>query len=54
MEITLSLTIEETNGVLIALAKMPYEQVQPLIDKIQRQAIPQVPQPPAQPEPEKE
>ena len=54
MEITLTLTIEETNTILVSLAKQPYEVVQPLIEKIQRQAIPQVPQPPAQPEPEKE
>jgi hypothetical protein len=42
MEIKLSLTIEEVNGVLQALGNMAYAQVAPLIDKIRSQAGPQV------------
>jgi hypothetical protein len=42
MEIKLSLTIEEVNGVLLALGNMPYSQVVPLVDKIRSQAGPQV------------
>lgn len=42
MGIKLDLTIAETNGVLGALAKQPYEAVVGLINKIQQQGIPQV------------
>ena len=42
MEIKLSLTIEEVNGVLQALGNMAYAQVAPLIDKVRSQAGPQV------------
>ena len=42
MSIKLDLTIEEVNGVLVALGKAPYEMAQPIIDKIKSQAIPQV------------
>jgi hypothetical protein len=42
MSIKLDLTIEEVNGVLMALGKAPYEMAQPIIDKIKQQAIPQV------------
>ena len=42
MSIQLDLEIEEVNGVLVALGNMPYAQVQPLIDKVRSQALPQV------------
>ena len=41
-EITLTLTVAETNGVLQALGQMPFAQVASLIQKIQQQAAPQV------------
>jgi hypothetical protein len=40
--IKLELTLEEVNGVLGSLGKMPYELAYPLIDKIKQQALPQV------------
>lgn len=43
-KIHLSLTINETNAVLFALAKQPYDTVAQLIDKIRNQALPQVPE----------
>ena len=45
--IKLELTLEEINGVLGSLGKMPYELAYPLIDKIKAQAIPQIPAPEA-------
>lgn len=42
MGIKLDLTIAETNGVLGALAKQPFEAVAALINKIQAQGAPQV------------
>lgn len=42
--IQLSLTINETNAILFALAKQPYDTVAQLIDKIRVQALPQVPE----------
>lgn len=42
-EITLHLSINETNAILLALAKLPYETVAQLIDKIRTQSLPQVP-----------
>jgi hypothetical protein len=42
MNINLELTIEEVNGILMALGKAPYEMAQPIIDKIKQQAMPQV------------
>ena len=42
MEIKLSLTVEEVNGVLQALGNMPYVQVAALVEKIRSQAAPQV------------
>ena len=42
MEIKLSLTIEELNGVMQALGNMPYVQAAPLVDKIRAQAQPQL------------
>ncbi len=42
MGIKLDLSIAETNGVLGALAKQPFEAVASLINKIQAQGAPQV------------
>lgn len=42
--INLELTINETNAILLALAKLPYETVAQLIDKIRAQSLPQVPE----------
>lgn len=41
MEINLSLSLEEVNGVLQALGTLPFAQVAPLIEKIRGQATPQ-------------
>jgi hypothetical protein len=41
--IKLDLTINEVNAVLLALAKLPYETVAPLVEKIREQRLPQVP-----------
>ena len=41
--IKLDLTINEVNAVLLALAKLPYETVAPLVEKIREQSLPQVP-----------
>ncbi len=37
------LSVEETNLILASLGKMSYEQVAALINKIQAQAVPQLP-----------
>lgn len=42
--IHLELTVNETNAILFALAKQPYDTVASLIDKIRGQALPQVPE----------
>ena len=42
--IKLELTIDETNAILFALAKQPYDTVARLIDKLRDQALPQVPE----------
>ena len=42
--IKLDLTINEVNAILLSLAKLPYETVAPLVDKIRDQALPQVPE----------
>ena len=42
--IKLDLTINEVNAILLSLAKLPFETVAPLIEKIREQAIPQVPE----------
>lgn len=42
--IKLDLTINEVNAILLSLAKLPFETVAPLIDKIRAQALPQVPE----------
>ena len=39
MEIKLSLTIEEVNGVMQALGNMPYVQVAALVEKVRSQAV---------------
>ena len=41
MSIKLDLTLDEVNGILISLGKLPFEQVEPLISKVRSQAIPQ-------------
>jgi hypothetical protein len=41
--IKLDLAINEVNAILLALAKLPYETVAPLIEKIREQSLPQVP-----------
>jgi len=52
MKITLNLSVEEVNLVLVSLSKMPYEAVSALIPEIQNQAGPQVQQSePVAPEP---
>lgn len=50
--IKLELTLSEVNGVMSALSAMPYGQVVGLIDKIKEQAVPQVPMPNVQQEPQ--
>ena len=42
--IKLELSINEVNAILLALAKMPYETVAPLIEKVREQSLPQVPE----------
>lgn len=42
--IKLELTLEEVNGIMVALGNMPYAQVMGLVDKIKIQAVPQVKQ----------
>lgn len=44
VSINLTLSINEVNATLLALSKLPYETVAPLIDKIRTQALPQVPE----------
>jgi hypothetical protein len=41
--IKLELSINEVNAILLALAKLPFETVAPLIEKIREQSLPQVP-----------
>lgn len=54
--VSLELTVNEINMVLVALSKAPYEQVADLITKVREQVIPQVKTaevaPPATPEAE--
>jgi hypothetical protein len=38
----LELTLDEVNGIMMALGNMPYVQVESLIDKIRTQVIQQV------------
>lgn len=42
--IKLELTTNEVNAILLSLAKLPYDTVAPLIEKIREQALPQVPE----------
>jgi hypothetical protein len=42
MEIKLTLSLDETNTVINALAKLPYEYSAPVIEKVKAQAVPQV------------
>jgi hypothetical protein len=42
--IKLDLSINEVNAILLALAKLPYETVAPLIEKVREQSLPQVPE----------
>lgn len=46
--IKLELTVDEVNAILSSLGKHPFENIFQLINKIQAQAIPQVPQAPAE------
>lgn len=41
-KITLNLSVEQINIILMSLSKQPYEAVAPLIGEIQKQAEPQV------------
>ena len=42
MEIKLSLTLEEVNGIIGTLSMLPFGQIAGLVGKIREQAIPQV------------
>ena len=42
--IKLDLSINEVNAILLALAKLPYETVAPLIEKVREQSLAQVPE----------
>jgi hypothetical protein len=42
--IKLELSVNEVNAVLLALAKLPFETVAPLIENIRNQSLPQVPE----------
>ena len=46
--IKLELSLDEVNGILVALGKMPYAEVEHLVANIRAQAVPQV-QPAPQP-----
>lgn len=48
--INLTLTLDQVNGILNALGNMPFVQVAGLIQEVQGQAAPQVPQPAAAPQ----
>jgi hypothetical protein len=50
--INLTLPLGAVNMVLAALAKAPYEQVADLVQSIREQAIPQIPMPAVDKEPE--
>lgn len=43
-DVKIEFTVEQVNGILAALGRMPYEQVAGLIQGIQQIAAPQVPQ----------
>ena len=40
--ITLDLNVEDVNGILSALGKMPYELSHAIIDKVRKQALAQI------------
>jgi len=42
--IKLELSVNEVNAILLSLAKLPYETVAQLIEKIRDQSLPQVPE----------
>lgn len=42
--IKLELSVNEVNAILLALAKLPFETVAPLIENIREQSLPQVPE----------
>ena len=42
--IKLELSVNEVNAILLALAKLPFETVAPLIENIRNQSLPQVPE----------
>lgn len=42
MELTYKLTLEQTNVILAALGKIPYEAAAPVVDVIRQQAQPQL------------
>lgn len=42
VNLKIELSLDEVNGVLVALSKLPYDQVADLIVKIRTQAMPQV------------
>jgi hypothetical protein len=46
--IKLELSIDEVNTILASLGKHPFENIFGLVNKIQQQAIPQVPKTPAE------
>ena len=52
MAIKLELELDELNGVLHAIAQLPYAQVAGLVEKIKLQAIPQIQEQQAQAEAE--
>jgi len=41
MAIKLELELNEVNGILGALGQMPFAQVEPIVNKIREQAVPQ-------------
>ena len=45
--IKLELTLDEANAILASLGKHPFDQIAALINKIQAQAVPQLPKPEA-------
>jgi hypothetical protein len=49
MELNFNLTLDETNVILAALGKLPYEAAAPVIDKLRQQAQPQLQQAPQEP-----
>lgn len=42
MELTYKLTLDQTNVILAALGKIPYEAAAPVVDAIRQQAQPQL------------